>query len=68
MIAAETAKAVSNPFVATAPPNPGPSAIPRYRAEVYHPYARPRKFGGLESPTYDIIAGEKQASPTPEKR
>jgi len=29
MIAAETAKAVPNPFVATAPPNPGPSAIPR---------------------------------------
>jgi len=35
MIAAETAKAVPNPFVATAPPKPGPSAIPRYRAEVY---------------------------------
>jgi hypothetical protein len=47
---------------------PGPSAIPRYRADVYHPYALPRKFDGLESPTWDIIAGEKQASPTPEKR
>ena len=28
---------------------------------MYQPYARPRNCGGTQSPTWDIMAGEKQA-------
>src|SRR5512135_3355902 len=65
---ADTRNAARNPAAPIAPPSPGPSAIPRYMADVYHPYALPRNCGGATSPTYDIMAGAKQASPTPENR